>query len=234
MLLAALLAIVLASQGQTPAFASVAATVTDSTGAIIPGVAVWATSDPDKKVSCVTNVRGECAIQKIEPGRYLLEASLSGFETERTRVDIASGETFKWNVKLVVAGGRSAIDLVEHITKITGPNPADCGKFRPARPFTETTAEQVRPSLACAASAAAAHKPFWITNQHQGIDSIIIDGLAGTSEGVIYRYDFDSAPCGNPGGCPSRLTTQRCDHPTLVDRGGSVWFACAAENRKPR
>lgn len=217
-----------AGQSKPPATSSVLAIVTDSTGGIIPGASIWASSAPDSKVSCVTTVTGECTIRGLEPGRYLLETNLSGFATERTRVEIAAGETYRWNVKISVLPMRGIEDLVAHVTRLTGADPIDCGRLRPARPSVQVTADQAQPALECARNAAQQRKPFWTSIGRQGIDSIVVDGLLGSTDGVIYRFDYDSAPCGGPG-CPSRFTTARCEFPTLVDRNQAVAFACSVK-----
>ena len=79
---------------------------------------------------------------------------------------------------------------------------------------------EIQPSLVCAAAAAQQRKPFWVSITYPGIDSTVVGGLVGTSEGVVYRFDFDSDPCGGAG-CGSRFTTERCDHPSLAQRGDS-------------
>jgi hypothetical protein len=197
--------------------------VTDSTGGVMPGVTIVASPRTGASLKCVTDARGACGLLQIVPQHYRLEAMLSGFATQAGEVDLIDGQFYRWEVKMTVAPRRGFEDLVAQVTKFGGSNLIDCGRFRPT---LRETVDRLGSAMKCAEDAVSRRAPFWIANQHQGIDSLIADGLVGTSEGVVYRFDYDSDPCGGSG-CPSRFTTQRCDHPALAARDGLVRFACS-------
>lgn len=67
-------------------------------------------------------------------------------------------------------------------------------------------------SVACGLAAATDKHAFWTFKQYQGIDSWVAWGLLGTTDGVLFRFIYDSAPCGGPG-CSSRISFDRCDKP---------------------
>ena len=68
---------------QTPS-ASVVGRVTDATGAVIPGVAVRiANLDTNIGQNGSSNAVGEFTIPYLNPGRYVLEASSTGFRTHK-------------------------------------------------------------------------------------------------------------------------------------------------------
>jgi hypothetical protein len=68
---------------QTPS-ASVVGRVTDATGAVIPGVAVRITNlDTNIGQNGSSNAVGEFTIPYLNPGRYALEASSTGFRTHK-------------------------------------------------------------------------------------------------------------------------------------------------------
>lgn len=73
-------------QGQVQTTTAVIGTVTDSTGAVLPGVEVTVT---DQETGAVrrgfTNDRGYYAFQSLRPGTYTVSASLPGFKTAVVR-----------------------------------------------------------------------------------------------------------------------------------------------------
>jgi len=117
-------------------------------------------------------------------------------------------------------------ELRSYVERFTGPQPTDCGEHPLVRPFVAAGAEELQRSLACGLEAATSRKPFWTSKQDQGIDSLIFQGIIGTTEGLTYRFSYDSAPCGSPG-CPGKFTIERCQKPTVfTGRGGRADFAC--------
>ena len=65
--------------------ASIAGVVRDSSGAVLPGVTVEASSDAliEKVRSGVTDDSGRYAIIDLRPGTYVVTFSLAGFRTVR-------------------------------------------------------------------------------------------------------------------------------------------------------
>ncbi|HMB78592.1 MAG TPA: carboxypeptidase-like regulatory domain-containing protein, partial [Vicinamibacterales bacterium] len=62
--------------------ASVVGTVSDETKSVLPGVNVTAIDQAaGRQMSAVTNERGEYRLQNVPPGKYTLQAELSGFST---------------------------------------------------------------------------------------------------------------------------------------------------------
>ena len=72
---------------QTPT-ASVVGRVTDPTGAVIPGVALKITNlDTNIAQTGSTNEVGDFTVPYLNPGRYLLEASATGFRSYKRARD---------------------------------------------------------------------------------------------------------------------------------------------------
>jgi hypothetical protein len=115
-------------------------------------------------------------------------------------------------------------ELRGYVERFTGPAPSDCGLRPLVRPFTAASAEELQRSVACGLAAAKGRTPFWAFHQVQGIDSLVFYGLLGTAEGIIFRFSYDSAPCGGPG-CPGSFTIARCDKPLVMGRGRAD-FGC--------
>jgi hypothetical protein len=69
------------ARGQTNS--SIAGTVTDATGAVLPGVTVEASSPAliEKVRTAVTDGTGQYRIIELRPGRYVVTFTLPGFTT---------------------------------------------------------------------------------------------------------------------------------------------------------
>ena len=109
-------------------------------------------------------------------------------------------------------------DLRQYVERFTGPEPSDCGRHRLVqreRQWVAADESALQKSVICGVAAAASKRAFWTFKQDQGIDSWIASGLLGTGDGIIYRFTYDSAPCGGPG-CPSRISFERCDKPVAA------------------
>src|SRR5262245_8554089 len=80
-------------------YATVTGTVSDSTGALIPGVATKATALDTGVVSeTLTNEAGVYNYRDLLPGRYTLTASLSGFQTSIiTDVNLSQNTASRYN-----------------------------------------------------------------------------------------------------------------------------------------
>src|SRR5262245_1555358 len=75
----------LTASGQGTSAASIAGVVTDTSGAVLPGVTVEASSPVliEKERSAVTDERGEYRIVELVPGTYTVTFTLTGFATFR-------------------------------------------------------------------------------------------------------------------------------------------------------
>src|SRR5206468_4856644 len=99
--------------------ASIAGTVKDTTGAVLPGVTVEASSPAliEKSRSVVTDAQGNYKIVELRPGIYAVTVSLPGFNTYRREgIDLSSGLTLTVNADLKVGS------LQETVT-VTGASP---------------------------------------------------------------------------------------------------------------
>jgi hypothetical protein len=122
-------------------------------------------------------------------------------------------------------------DLLLYVERFTGAGPLECGRHRLVRKDRDwVTADEraLQKSVACGLRAAASHIAFWTFSQAHGEDSWVAGGLLGTGDGVIYRFAYDSAPCGGPG-CPSQISFERCDKPEAAVTGSHQHsgFRCA-------
>ena len=93
--------------------ADVVGTVTDSTGALLPGVTVTARSEATGNVeTAVTDAGGNFQILRLPPGRYRLTTELQGFKTVDSDVTLAIGDRYRLGLKLEVG------TVEEHLTVV--------------------------------------------------------------------------------------------------------------------
>ena len=92
------IALVLSVAGQASASAeqtsgaTIQGTITDDTGAVLPGVSVTAThTQSERSRTVVSDARGDYRITRLEAGNYDVQAMLPGFRTNPTSVTVGEG-----------------------------------------------------------------------------------------------------------------------------------------------
>src|SRR6188474_1615985 len=101
------------SFSQVGFFAIVTGTVTDTSGALLPGVTIKATAvDTGVVSSTITNDAGAYNFANLLPGKYTLSASLTGFQTRNiTDVQLSQNTSYRYNFQLVVGGVNTQIEV---------------------------------------------------------------------------------------------------------------------------
>jgi outer membrane receptor protein involved in Fe transport len=91
----------------------VTGSVTDQSGAVLPGVTVNLKSvDRATTRSTVTNNAGEYVFAGLVPGTYEVTAELSGFSTKQVRTTVPVGATVNVNVQMAVGAQTEVITVV--------------------------------------------------------------------------------------------------------------------------
>jgi hypothetical protein len=81
--------------------ADVVGTVSDSTGAYLPGVTVTARREATGNLeTAVTDGNGNFQILRLAPGPYRLTTELQGFKTVDSSVTLAIGDRYRLNMSL--------------------------------------------------------------------------------------------------------------------------------------
>ena len=103
-----------AALAQTPS-ASVVGRVTDATGAVVPGVAIKITNlDTNIVQSGATSEVGDFTIPYLNPGRYTLEASSTGFRTyRRGEFTLTVDQVLRIDIPLEVGSATESITVSE-------------------------------------------------------------------------------------------------------------------------
>jgi len=110
--LVALLPAIASAQGQT--FGSVAGVVKDTSGGVLPGVTVEASSPAliEKVRTGVTNDQGQYQIVGLSPGSYTVTFTLPGFRSVRREgIELSVGFTANVNVELEVGAVEESITV---------------------------------------------------------------------------------------------------------------------------
>src|SRR5436305_7937731 len=141
----ALLSIVLAALptvawAQTTEGASIAGVVKDTSGAVMPGVTVEASSPAliEKVRSVVSDAQGQYKIVDLRPGAYVVTFTLPGFSTvKRDGVELTTGVTAAVNAELKVGA-------VEETVTVSGAAPVvDTQNIVSQNAFTGTLLNQL-------------------------------------------------------------------------------------------
>jgi hypothetical protein len=121
--IACLIAVLLVGIGHRPAaaqtlYGSIVGNVTDTQGAVTPGVTLTATNTgTGLKVETVSDDSGAYAFRNLLPGTYDLTASLTGFREHRqTAIPVAAGNPVRVNVSLAVGAMTETVEVVSNST----------------------------------------------------------------------------------------------------------------------
>jgi iron complex outermembrane receptor protein len=121
---------------------TIAGTVKDGTGGALPGVTVRIVNeDTGAAVDAVSEEQGAYRAAGLAPGRYRVEAALSGFETGVQKAAVAAGQTLEISLSLaparlsedVVVTARRIEETVQEVpipvSVVSGTLAADTGAF---------------------------------------------------------------------------------------------------------
>jgi hypothetical protein len=110
-----LTALTVQSHAQSITAGDVAGTVTDPTGAVVPGATVTLTNiGTNSSQQATTNSDGSYRFAFVTSGTYKVTVSASGFQTqEHPGVSVTPGQPTSVNVQLTVAGATQTVDVVE-------------------------------------------------------------------------------------------------------------------------
>lgn len=118
-----------------------------------------------------------------------------------------------WLLGSVAAYAQTANRSPEvHLLRLAGEDVVRCGSFlrklREPRSLSEPEFER---AVECATRAWREGRPFFFSIEGPGIDSYVASGILGMREsGGLYRFAYDSAPCGGPG-CAEAFGLTLCE-----------------------
>jgi hypothetical protein len=103
------------SHAQSIISGDVTGTVTDPTGALVPGATVTLTNaSTNTAQQATTNNDGSYRFAFVTPGTYKVGVSATGFQTqERAGVLVSAGQPTAVNLQLAISGASQTVDVVE-------------------------------------------------------------------------------------------------------------------------
>ena len=108
-----LLALAPAPRAFAQATGAITGVVTDQSGAVMPGVTVEAANTATGQVrNTVSGGDGFYTLPLLQPGRYNVKATLTGFKpVVREGVDVSVGDTSRADIKLTVGGLEESVTV---------------------------------------------------------------------------------------------------------------------------
>jgi Carboxypeptidase regulatory-like domain len=92
--------------------ATITGTVTDQTGAVLPGATVVLTGPAGFKQTTTASVQGVYAISGIPPGAYDLSVSQPGFKPfQTTSINVAAGDTIPMDALMETGGEKTEVNV---------------------------------------------------------------------------------------------------------------------------
>jgi carboxypeptidase family protein/TonB-dependent receptor-like protein len=110
-------------------------TVSDASGALIPGVEVTAKNiNTGITASTITNETGNFNFPSLQPGKYTLSAALSGFQTAKyDNVDLGSGQVVRLNFTLQVGAAAQNVEVTIAADTLLATTSASVGNVLPEK-----------------------------------------------------------------------------------------------------
>jgi len=118
---------------QTGINASLSGTVSDSTGALIPGVEVIARQTETGVAStALTNESGTYRFASLQPGPYEVSASLPGFQIQAFRLTLGTSQQIRQNFTLQVGTVAQAVEVTTAPDQLLSAASASVGNVLPS------------------------------------------------------------------------------------------------------
>src|SRR5213080_4649524 len=114
--------------------ATLSGTVTDATGALIPGVEITATQIETGVVSTtVTNESGTYQFPSLQPGPYRVAATLAGFQSQIFQIPLGTSQQIRQNFTLQVGAVAQAVEVSVAADQLLTTLSASVGNALPRR-----------------------------------------------------------------------------------------------------
>jgi hypothetical protein len=112
--------------------ATVTGTVTDTTGALIPGAEVTATNN-NTGISRlgISGETGSYTLQSLQPGPYNIVASLPGFSDATIQINLSANQTYRENFELQVGTVATAVEVISDADALLATTGASVGDALP-------------------------------------------------------------------------------------------------------
>jgi hypothetical protein len=124
--------------GQVGINATLSGTVSDPSGALIPGVEVTAKNvDTGVASTSITNESGTYRFASLQPGNYETSATLAGFQTQTIRLTLGTSQQIRQNFTLQVGTVAQAVEVTVAADELLTASTASVGTVLPSHQMTE-------------------------------------------------------------------------------------------------
>src|SRR5262245_8958282 len=118
--------------GQEGINASLGGTVSDTSGALIPGVEVTSKNTGTGVTSTtITNESGTYRVPSLQPGLYEVTATLAGFRTQTFRLSLGTSQDIRQNFTLQVGSVAQAVEVTVAADALLTASTASIGTILP-------------------------------------------------------------------------------------------------------
>jgi hypothetical protein len=94
-------------------FATLTGTITDSSGAVLPGVTITITNIRTQNTrTVVTDKVGNYLLPNLDAGEYTIATALAGFSEQTRRTELLARQTVRLDLQLTVAGAKEQVEVV--------------------------------------------------------------------------------------------------------------------------
>jgi len=101
-----------AALGQSAVTGAVSGTVSDATGAVVPGASVIiVNAGTDAKQTVKTNAEGRYTVSNLEPGVYKITASAESLKSDTLQVSVILGTVVPGDIKVTPTGSNTVVEV---------------------------------------------------------------------------------------------------------------------------
>ncbi len=187
LVIAALLSLSTLTVAQSLLSGDISGTITDPSGAVIPGATVNLKSlDTGATQSAKTNADGVYRFSLLKPGRYSVSAARTGFQPAELQVEAAVGQVITADLQLPVGQSTQTIEVTD-VGSVLNPEPSNNTSFSP-------TEIALLPNAGGDITNIAFTAPGVVVNNTGGYGNFTVNGLPATSNLFTVNGENDMDP----------------------------------------
>jgi hypothetical protein len=187
LIIAALLSLSTLAVAQSLLSGDISGTISDPTGAVVPGATVTLKSlDTGSTQSVKTDGNGVYRFSLLKPGRYSVTAAQTGFQNAQLQVEASVGQVTTASLQLTVGQSTQTIEVTD-VGSVLNPEPSNNTSFSP-------TEVSLLPAPGGDITTIAFTAPGVVVNSMGGYGNFTVNGLPATSNLFTINGENDMDP----------------------------------------
>jgi hypothetical protein len=177
------------ANGQSNISGDLVGTVSDATGAILPGAQVTVTNDKNGQAkTVVTDKGGNYRVSLLEPGKYKVSVTAPGFETTTETATVSAGTAITVSLRLTVGKASTTVEVSSGAIPVL--------HVEDAQLSTSFDLQQLQnlPNPGGDLTFVAQTTPGAVMNTQGGYGNFSTDGLPGTSNTFTVNGGYEGDP----------------------------------------